>query len=251
MAFNNMPKFGLSWANKNSFDINNFINRNVGWYYSWDATPGWKNATTDITFCPMLWGAKNAQDFNRRVTQDPNGKYNQGKCVLGINEPNQRGQADMSPLEACSLMAQYVVPLKMHGFHIVSPATTSAPSGTDWMDEFRTTCPGVWSAIDSVALHFYDTSTTKFKKYVNDWHDRYGKPIWVTEYACQNFNGGAQCSTQKTVDFHLEMGNWFEQQDFVQAYAPFGVMREMQGVSAPNRLIQNDQPNLLFNALTS
>lgn len=44
-------------------------------------------------------------------------------------------------------------------------------------------------------LHWYDVKAEDFQKYVLDFATTFGKPIWVTEYACQNFNGGAQCSS--------------------------------------------------------
>lgn len=246
----NSGKLGLAWANKGSMNINRWINDKVSWYYSWDATPGWRNAPTNITFCPMLWGERNEDDFRQHVLQNLNGKHNQGKCVLGMNEPNQKGQSDMSVNTACGLMRANILPLKGLGWYVVSPVTTNAPSGETWMDNFRSTCPDVWSAIDAVALHYYDTSTNKFKKYVNHWHNKYEKPIWVTEYACQNFNGGAQCSTGQAYNFHTEMANWFNEQDFVEAYAPFGVMQNMQGVSSTNQLANGQTPSPLFNAIT-
>ena len=36
-----------------------------------------------------------------------------------------------------------------------------------------------------VAIHFYDTDPQKFITFANKWHDKYQKPIVVTEIACQ------------------------------------------------------------------
>lgn len=33
------------------------------------------------------------------------------------------------------------------------------------------------------------------------------------------------------------MARWFDEQDFVEFYMPFGVMRQMQGVTDTNRLM--------------
>jgi len=35
------------------------------------------------------------------------------------------------------------------------------------------------------------------------------------------------------------MAKWFYEQDFVAMFAPFGAMREMQGVNAFNQLMDN------------
>ncbi|WFD31865.1 hypothetical protein MSPP1_002905 [Malassezia sp. CBS 17886] len=245
-------KLGLAWANKNGIPINNFQNPKVSWYYSWEATPGWNNAPTDIAFCPMLWGERNVDSFRQNVVENPDGPYNQARCILGMNEVNQRGQSDMSPQTACNLMRTYVIPMKYtHGFYIVSPVTTNAPSGQQWMDEFRATCPDVFASIDAMAIHYYATSVSNFQQYVSNWNTRYGKPIWVTEYACQNFNGGAQCSQTQANIFHTTMAAWFDTQPYVQAYAPFGVMHNLQGVDNVNSLASGDNPSFLFNAISA
>lgn len=248
----NKPKLGLAWPNGDSMNITNFIKSKVSWYYTWSPTPGMSNPPSDITFCPMLWGFKHLSSFREHVLNNPNANQNSGKCVLAMNEVNQKGQADMSVGDACGLMRDNIVPLKKdHSFYIVSPSTTSAPSGKKWMQNFRQQCSDVWDNIDAVAVHYYDTNVTAFQEYVRDWHDTFNKPIWVTEYACQNFNGGAQCSDVDTFVFQKAMSMWFDQQDFVEAYAPFGVMQQMQGVNANNQLTNNGEPNILFNAIAS
>jgi len=53
--------------------------------------------------------------------------------------------------------------------------------------------------ISFLPLHWYDVSVDGFKQYVQNFHDKTGHNIWVTEYACQNFNGGAQCSDDQSM----------------------------------------------------
>lgn len=231
--------------------IGNWLTKKVSWYYSWDATPGWKDAPTNITFCPMLWGHKNVGKFRAHVLNNQDSKFFKDKCVMGMNEVNQKGQSDISVSDACGLMRENILPLKRKGWYVVSPVTTNAPSGEKWMDKFLSTCPDVWNAIDAVAVHYYDTSVSKFQKYVEKWHDRYRKPVWVTEYACQNFNGGSQCSQSKARSFHTTMAKWFDEQDYVEAYSPFGVMQNMQGVASSNRLANGNNPTTLFNEIAN
>ena len=100
-------------------------------------------------------------------------------------------------------------------------------------------------------MHYYGTNTTEFKQYVSEWHDTFNKPVWVTEYACQDFNGGEQCSDSEVYSFHMEMAIWFDKQNFVEAYAPFGVMRNLQGVNKANSLQQGREPNFMFNSISS
>ncbi|KAG6817324.1 hypothetical protein H0H87_010341 [Tephrocybe sp. NHM501043] len=37
--------------------------------------------------------------------------------------------------------------------------------------------------IDAVAVHYYGTSATSMTNYIADFHNSFGKPIWVTEFA--------------------------------------------------------------------
>jgi hypothetical protein len=39
------------------------------------------------------------------------------------------------------------------------------------------------------------------------------------------------------MDFHYQMSAWFDAQDYVERYSPFGAMKEMQGVNEMNRLM--------------
>jgi hypothetical protein len=232
-------------------DIDNFFIDNVDWYYSWGATPGWDTAPTDKVFCPMLWGdsgtGANADEFKTAVTDDPDGTYNQWKCVMGMNEVNQVGQADMTPAHACTLMKTYIMPLADDDWYIIGPSTTSDPTGlTTWYAEFMTECSDVFERLDAVAVHYYDVDVDNFKTYVENYHNVTGKDIWITEAACENYNGGSQCSASTAKSFLLEMMAWVNDQDYVKAYSPFGVMQNLQGVDEVNRLSQGSNPTTLF-----
>ncbi|PWN47191.1 hypothetical protein IE53DRAFT_262845 [Violaceomyces palustris] len=241
-------KPGLCWANSNGIPIDNFLIGDVSWYYSWSDTPGWDNAPVDdVMYCPMLWGYKNEASFKKNVLNNPNGKFNKHKCVMGMNEVNQVGQAKMSPAEGCQLMRENISPLKAQGWYVMGPSTTSAPDGKDWYDEFKKTCPDVFNSLDAIALHWYDVDLDKFKAYVEDWHDTYGKDVWVTEFACQNFNGGAQCSSGEAWNLLQGATQWMDTKEWVKGYAPFAVLDNLQGVSEVNRLSNGHQPTALFN----
>lgn len=241
-------KQGLAWPNANGMNIQNFITGGVSFAYSWDATPGWDGFPIDeLVFCPMLWGNKNAADFKNKVVDDQNGKFNKYKCAMGPNEVNQQGQADLSPSATCSLMRSHMMPLADNGWYIIGPSTTSAPNGlTQWYKQFQSECGDVFDRMDAISLHWYDVSIDAFKKYVENWYNTFKKPVWITEFACQNFNGGAQCSKSEADQMMKEMSDWFMKQDYVVGFSPFGVMQNLQGVSEVNRLSQGSNPTSLF-----
>lgn len=244
-------KQGLAWPNANGMNIKNFMTGRVSWWYSWKETPGWSDAPTDLPFCPMLWGehgsGANVDGWKKNVLDNPNGKYNKWKCMLGPNEVNQKGQADMSAEATCSLMKKYMMPLADQGWYLIGPSTTSAPDGLEkWYPQFKKACPDVFERLDAISLHYYDVKISDFKNYVTKWHQQTGKPVIITEFACQNFNGGAQCSKGQAAEMMKEMSDWFNQQEFVLGYAPFGTMQNLQGVAEVNRLSQGSNPTTLF-----
>lgn len=141
----NGGKPGLCWPNKDGLPIDEFIIGETSWYYTWSPLPGWDAAPNDIMYCNMLWGYRDVSEWQKNVLGDPEGKknkWNQHKCAMGMNEVNQVGQSKMTPQEGCKLWRDNISPLKTkHGWHTVSPSTTSAPDGMTWMKEFKKECP--------------------------------------------------------------------------------------------------------------
>ncbi|KAG8691022.1 hypothetical protein FRC11_007432 [Ceratobasidium sp. 423] len=95
-------------------------------------------------------------------------------------------------------------------------------------------------------LVFGFNDTDEFKAYVDDWYKTFGKPLIISEYACQNFSGGAQCTKDQTNTFHYTMAPWFDQHEGVAMYAPFGFMHDMGNVNYDNQLMASGGgPNAL------
>ena len=105
---------------------------------------------------------------------------------------------------------------------------------------------------------WYDINATQFQEYLEDFHNTFQKPIWVTEWACQvmlsafsnsdpidllliqpfvlqNYNNGPQCSQQDIIDFLNQTQSFMDATDWVERYAWYGVMRNLQGVNPVSR----------------
>lgn len=240
-------KMGLAWANSDGMPISNFDFGDVSWFYSWDATPGWANAPVDqLMYCPMLWGYKSTDSFRQNVLNNLDAKANQHKCAMAMNEVNQQGQSLMSAEQGCQLIEEYLLPLKEKGWYLMGPSTTNAPDGKTWYQNFQKACPDTFNKLDSIAIHYYGTSSDDFKQYLQDWHTTFGKDLWVTEFACQNFSGGAQCNSDQTNAFASTMADFMNSQDWVKGWAPFAVIQNLQGVSETQRLSNGNNPTNLF-----
>ncbi|KAL0949617.1 hypothetical protein HGRIS_009662 [Hohenbuehelia grisea] len=225
-------KVGLAWPNGNDPNLPKYVTNKVGYIYTWSPWKPEKSDSLGLRFMPMLWGDKQIGDFTKLV------KKGYADIVLGMNEPNQRGQSDMSPEHGVELWLKYINPLKDQGYYLISPATTSAPSGKKWMQDFFRICNGRCH-VDAVAIHYYDISAKGFIDYITDFHNTFKLPIWPTEFACQDFNGGPQRSKAEVDAFLNDVTNFMDSVDWVPAYFAFGVMHDMQGVNSFNQLMSS------------
>ncbi|CAE6521142.1 unnamed protein product [Rhizoctonia solani] len=196
-------KLLLAWPNGPT-DLEKYqYGTRVGGMYTW--SPYCPDNTYGITCFQQLWGSKQTSAFTSLVNPK------KSNLVFGFNEPNQGDQSNMSAQDGAALWNQLIKPLKSQGAKLVSPATTSATSGKTWIQDMMKACGSDQCQFDFIALHWYGTSIDSFKAYVDDWYKTFGKPLIISEYACQDFSGGAQCTTDQTNTFHYTMGAWFDQ----------------------------------------
>lgn len=124
-------------------------------------------------------------------------------------------------------------------------APTSAPNGLEWVTRFHAACMEQghsWEDCNSdfAPVHYYDVDVGKFQEYLENFHNTVQKPLWVTEYACQNFNNGPQCGNGDLWGMHSEMSKWMDQKDWIHRYSPFGVMQNMKDVNQNNALMSEN-----------
>lgn len=152
--------------------------------------------------------------------------------------------------------------LRSQGIRLGSPAPSGAPSGKMWLQDFFTACAGDCT-VDFIALRtcsisnttqrvllahspadFYDVNATQFMDYLRDYHETFQRPLWITEWACQNFNDlKAQCSQDDVVLFLNVTQTFMDNSDFVERYSWFGAMKDMSGV---NQVSCSDNNGICF-----
>ncbi|KIK08407.1 glycoside hydrolase family 128 protein [Laccaria amethystina LaAM-08-1] len=238
-GYNGPPgKVGLAYAGPDDGTISHFITPKVTAIYNWSPWAPASAAALGLEFMPMLWGPKQIGDFTQLV------KPGYAKTVLGFNEPNQSGQSNLDPGYAAQLWQQYIQPLKNQGYALVTPACTNAPSGKQWYQSFFSACTGC--TFDIIAVHYYGTSPQDFINYITDIHNTFNLDVFVTEFACQNFGGGAQCSDSDVTNFMDTVTGFMDSTSWVKKYFAFGLQHDMVGVNPANQLLaSNGYPTAL------
>ncbi|KAJ6629167.1 glycosyl hydrolase catalytic core-domain-containing protein [Mycena sp. CBHHK59/15] len=222
----------LAWPNGGANDLSAWKGSNTGLIYSWDANKPPKADALGFTYAPMIWGWKNAEDFKAKAVEG------YAKIALGPNECNEVGQSNMDPYSAITLWREYMLPLQYKGYTLISPAMSSRPNGKQWMQTFMQNC-GSDCAVAGIATHYYGTDIEEFKTYVSYWHDTYNLPVYVTEYADQDFNGGPQASMDEIWAFMTAATQWMNSQSWVKAHCWFGAMEGMDNVNPLNKLMNS------------
>ncbi|KAK0448716.1 glycoside hydrolase [Armillaria borealis] len=230
-------KAGLAWGGNNN-EIAQFTSTGkVSWYYTW--SPKSYVPDTNIEFVPMLWGGRQTNEFSSTINDTVAGGG--VTAVLGMNEPQETQQSNLTPSEGADMWKTYIEPLhsRFEGVRLGSPAPSGAPSGKTWLEQFLTECDGC--TVDFIALHWYDVNSTQFISYLQDFHETFDRPIWVTEWACQNFNDADnQCSEEEIQVFLNVTQSFMDNADWVERYAWFGAMTDLQGVNQDDALMNSD-----------
>lgn len=230
-------------VSENQFALHNqmvILEPGVSWYYNWANTPGkgYRNEVINFDgfdFIPMVWnGNYNPDAIREYCAAHPNVKY-----LLGFNEPNFKAQSNMTPTAAAQLWPAVQALAEELGLELVAPAMNYSPdapyqSPTKWFDEFVALVGK--DAFDYVAVHNYG-GLGVMKTLAGQFHERYGKDVWVTEF-CLWPNEGQQSSSvapETQIASMVETVEWLEQTPWIHRYAWFkAVGKHTTSASSPS-----------------
>ncbi|WCN79270.1 glycoside hydrolase family protein [Micromonospora sp. LH3U1] len=196
-------------------------NSGASWYYTWDVAHQGVTSPKDAEFVPMIWGAKSVTATNLQQARK-NGRY-----LLGFNEPDMNGQAEMTVEQALELWPQ----LEATGLPLGSPAVAwGGDRPGEWLDRFMAGAKQRGYRVDFIALHWYGGDFTtanavnQLKSYLQAVHDRYKLPIWLTEFALIDFSNGVRFPTQaQQAAFLTAATRMLGGLSWLQRYAWFGL----------------------------
>jgi hypothetical protein len=110
----------------------------------------------------------------------------QAAYLLGFNEPNHFEQSNLTALEAANYWPD--IEKLANGRLLVSPAAAQCGgpkchgNTTQWFDKFFMYCRGC--RVDYLATHYYSCNVDDTMAFLKNLFERYGKKIWLTEFAC-------------------------------------------------------------------
>eukprot|EP01051_Picozoa_sp_SAG22_P011428 SAG22_NODE_1098_length_5567_cov_27.664045_4_plen_325_part_00 len=168
----------------------------TAWWYNWGLNPDPALGVFPQEFVAMAWGAKHKGEplAARLAGWVP---HRSTKHLLGFNEPNLRHQSNLTAAQACALWPTVLAAARKHKLKVGSPAANHCTPGgggeqdsncyarpADWFDAFFA-LPGCGvETVDFLATHKYGCNASDTIAYLMMLHGRYGKPVWLTEFAC-------------------------------------------------------------------
>ncbi len=195
----------------------------ISWDYNWgpnisyDVISMWFDYN-DVQFCPMAWNQSfNAERIRNYVKAHPSCKY-----LLGFNEPNLTDQCNLTPQQAALYWRQVVALAKELNLKLVAPAMNYGTldgysDPIKWLDDFFAIDGINLDDIDVISLHCYMGNSAALMGFV-DRFDKYGKPIWMTEFCGWGKNINSQLAQ---INYMCEVLNYFEQTDKIERYSWF------------------------------
>lgn len=237
-GFAKSSKRGVSESNFQLVSQLEALEPGVTWYYNWGNVPGkGYDGISDyegIEYVPMCWnGNYNADNIREYCKTHPNTKY-----LLGFNEPNFTNQANMTPEVAAAAWPAVQALAKELGLKLVAPAMNYSPNPpyTDplkWMDEFVALVGN--DAFDYVAIHNYG-GLDVMKTLAGNFHNRYGKDVWVTEFCLWPNEGNSNdyVSPESQIKSMTATLEWLETTEWIFRYAWFKAVGNYDSNKGPN-----------------
>jgi hypothetical protein len=211
------------------------------WYHNWTSSSGAVARPQGVEYVPTIWGSGSVTDAELGAAA------REGKNLLGFNEPDSSTQANMTPEQALDLWPR----LQATGLRLGAPAVAAnaeVPGG--WLDRFMQGAAARGLRVDFIPVHWYGSdfgpgAADQLAGYLQRVHDRYQKPVWLTEYALIDWSQGAPRypSEQEQTAFIQSSTNKLDALDFVERYAWFALSTQTSPTGLYNGTAANASGN--------
>jgi hypothetical protein len=180
-------KRGIAYGEHSTADLQ-ALATGISWWSNWSDLPDFKLRGEDldgVEHAPMVWG----KDFDPATVEAhiAASTATGTRYLQGFNEPNFFEQANLSAEDAAALWPKLEAIADARDLRLVSPAVNFCGGGchdTDpaaYLRKFFAACEGC--RVDVVAVHSY-TCRGEFLRQHLEGVEAFGKPVWLTEFAC-------------------------------------------------------------------
>ncbi|TLX71371.1 hypothetical protein E9993_20595 [Labilibacter sediminis] len=188
------------------------------WHYSWGSKLTIKEPD-NIDYVPMIWGRSG---IDEDVVAELKDLKNEGKInfLLGFNEPDGVKQANMTVAEAVDLWPM----LEEVGLPLGSPAVVGVDN--EWLTEFMAEAETKGLRVDFICVHNYGgLSVEAFLDKLDAVHTKYGRPVWITEFAVGDWNASTveehKYTPEQVLAYMQEILPELEDRGYIHRYAWF------------------------------
>ena len=212
--------FPWRWVGKKGWAGGDGHNMLALWDYDWSDS---KNSSLDKEYVPIRQGEwwPGYPDAKTGSTH-----------LLGYNEPDQTGQANLSVATAISHWPEFM----SSGLRVGAPAVSDG--GLSWLYSFMDQCDAAGYRVDFVPVHYYRSywnagdpagAANQLRDFLTAVHDRVKRPLWVTE-----FNNGANWTTDPDPTYAQQaatiaaMTDMLDNLAFVERYSIFNWVEDVR-----------------------
>ncbi|WP_162854531.1 glycosyl hydrolase [Sphingobium estronivorans] len=193
------------------------------WFYSWTK----RAPQSDRRFVPMHWGRQDSAGQTHAV-------------MLAFNEPDEPKQAAMTVEEALAQWPRLMAAAR----RLSSPATSREQTlgAQSWLGRFMAEAERRSYRVDFIAVHYYtqDPDIGLFKRFLEQVHAQYGRPVWVTEWALADWDRPDRFSAAQQQAFFEGAVQMMDDLDFVERHAWFGTYAGLDNLDLGSALLTRD-----------
>ncbi len=214
--------FPWRWTSKKGIAGNIEANLDVDWLYNWNLD---RNSPLDWEYVPI-------RQVRYWPSMDQDWKTRGATHVLGYNEPDQAGQANLTVGEAISSWPDLLWP----GLRAGAPAVSDG--GLSWLYDFMAQADAANLRVDYVPVHYYRCygnaadpagTATQFYNFLKSIYDVVKRPLWVTEWNNgANWTGCADPTFAQQQAAVAAMIDMLDRTPFVERYAAYNWVEDVR-----------------------
>ncbi|KAH7090874.1 glycosyl hydrolase catalytic core-domain-containing protein [Auriculariales sp. MPI-PUGE-AT-0066] len=243
---------GIPWTNevaKGWSKVGPLSKKLIG-LYTWTEWIPVECAKYGLRCFPMLKNNKSDKisAFKSKIKWGTQGKASQ--YMMGPNECNLASQGNLTPAQAATVIKTYMYPLLSKapndgGYLLVGPSVANGASGQAWMDKFVKEQSAVWDKVAVQSVHCYSPDVASIKAWMKLAHDRWGKPIFLTEYGCQSFTSSKTCTSAQALAMAKDLKAYCEANSWCRGVFPYSTfVTSRVGVNKVNAMFSNSNGDL-------